>query len=113
MSLYDTGTFKVLDAIYNERKRQDEKWGPVQDHPDVHPDPNYAYDLEPAEYYKGQTDRHAREGNINYLDILLEEVAEAADEAKAGNRDALRTELIQVAAVAVKWVEILDRQAQL
>jgi len=78
----------VLSEIAEERKRQDLKWG-EQNHP-------------PCEW----------------ITILTEEVGEAAEEAlnirfdyKDGGRPlvALRMELIQVAAVAVAFIECLDR----
>jgi len=43
--------------------------------------------------------------------ILTEEMGEAAKEALENNPQALRAELLQVAAVAVNWVMQLDREA--
>lgn len=40
--------------------------------------------------------------------VLLEEVFEALERAVQGHPRMLREELVQVAAVAVKWVEIID-----
>lgn len=51
-----------------------------------------------------------KQGTGDYLGILHEEFLEAQVEALKGNKTALRTELIQVAAVAVAWVEKLDRE---
>jgi hypothetical protein len=45
---------------------------------------------------------------VTWLDVLLEEVLEAFAESDRGR---LRAELIQVAAVAVQWVEAIDRRA--
>jgi len=42
--------------------------------------------------------------------ILSEEHSEAVEAAVRGNTSALREELIQVAAVAMAWVEDLDRR---
>lgn len=74
----------VLDEVANERARQDARWG-QQDH-----DPPY------------------------WVAILTEETGEVAKEVadslvQALDVDAYRTELIQVAAVAVAAVEALDR----
>jgi hypothetical protein len=74
-------TWKVLDQVYEERARQDAKWG-EQSH-----DPRM------------------------WLAILMEEVGEAAKEtlgdcstgSPASNR--LYLELTQIAAVAVEWLE--------
>jgi hypothetical protein len=43
--------------------------------------------------------------------VLLEELLEAFDEAATGDVVALRAELVQVAAVALRWIEDLDREA--
>lgn len=76
----------VLHGIDCERDSQDEKWG-VQDHDDT-----------------------------IWMTILAEEIGEAAqevlqrrfgDEAK-GHGD-LRSELVQIAAVATAWIECIDR----
>lgn len=47
------------------------------------------------------------DGSITYADVLLEEVFEALAEDDAA---ALRGELVQVAAVAVQWIETIDRR---
>lgn len=81
----DPARFKdIVAAVLAERERQEQKWG-EQNH-----DP------------------------FTYLTILCEEVGEcsnAALETRFGNAniDDLRTELIQVAAVAMAIVECLDR----
>ena len=72
----------IIGQVIEERKRQDEKWGP-QDHT-----PHY------------------------WLSILLEEAGEAAKAMIADTVDwqKYRKELVQVAAVAVAAVENLDAQ---
>ena len=57
---------------------------------------------------KKATDTAFKHGKVTYRDILLEEVFEALAES---NPARLRVELVQVAAVAVAWVEKIDRQA--
>jgi hypothetical protein len=105
-------TVRVLADVEGERIRQDEKWGPVQDHPNIEPGwKNFNYGIPPANLAQYTTDHRAATGRVTYTDILIEEVAEAIEEAAAGDVAALRTELIQVAAVAVKWVELLDIRA--
>lgn len=101
----------VLEEVAAERGRQDAKWG-QQNHPD-----GTGADAEVvplwqgedfAEWAKAATDAAAVVGDVTWRDILLEEVAEAfaeSDEAK------LRTELVQVAAVASQWVEAIDRRS--
>lgn len=105
----------VLSEIERERLRQDEKWG-VQNHPDID------YRHVPSVYIFASQDMKEvcqaahKAGQDNWATILLEEVLEAVDEAEtdgASNDSGakLRTELIQVAAVCVAWVEAIDRRA--
>jgi hypothetical protein len=84
-------TIKALEDVYNERVRQDEKWGSQESNADT-----------------------------VWLAILTEEVGESAQEVLTrefgvesgkGHGD-LREELVQVAAVAVAWIECLDRKVQ-
>lgn len=101
----------VLDEVAAERARQDAKWG-VQDHPSFNRD-----ELDPEAKEMAVTvsnicrvacEEAFKRGQGSYSFILREEVAESFaerdDEAK------LREELIQVAAVAVAWVEAIDRR---
>jgi NTP pyrophosphatase (non-canonical NTP hydrolase) len=79
-----TDVFGVMLKIRLERKRQDEKWG-EQNHPD----------------------------NIWYL-ILAEEMGELAKALlpEASGKDGnAHKELIEVAAVAVAWLEAIDRRS--
>ena len=75
---------RAVDSVVVERRYQDEKWGSQRDLPP----------------YLWQA-------------ILKEEVAEVNTEVavlafKGNNLDALRAELVQVAAVAVAWIEAID-----
>jgi hypothetical protein len=107
----------VSDDVATERARQDEKWG-AQNHPDgTGPGtlPLRALaDLDVqrsarwlAERAKSLTDTRFRAGDGTWRDILLEEVFEALAE---DNPERLRTELVQVAAVAQQWAEAIDRR---
>jgi NTP pyrophosphatase (non-canonical NTP hydrolase) len=78
----------VLDLIQAERQRQDEKWG-EQNHPDE-----------------------------IWLAILSEEIGEASQALlhnKFGGKakGTLRDELVQVAAVAVQWLECIERNGEI
>lgn len=75
----------ILEEIRRERKRQDRKWG---------------------------ADRNLE--NTLWLTILVEEVGEVADTIlehypPKTMSAALKAELIQIAAVAVAWIENIDR----
>lgn len=118
-----TQTTTVLDEVAAERERQNAKWG-EQNHPNgtgpqatplrgilfdgpVIPEngcKKYALGL--SYLAKGSTDAAAAAGAVTFADILLEEVFEALAEEDPAK---LRTELIQVAAVATQWVESIDR----
>lgn len=108
----------VLEEVSHERVRQEAKWG-QQNHPDgtgplrraltmtdINLDLRTGAEL--ARIFRNKTERQFAANAGTYLDILLEEVFEATAE---DDQQALRTELIQVAAVAVAWVEKIDRDA--
>ena len=111
--LAEVMTADVLAEVMIERARQDERWG-EQNHPDVYDGGvglaqssrrTYAGT---AEQWKRANDARAAKGRISWDGILLEEVFEALAESDPAR---LRAELIQVAAVAVNWVEAIDRRA--
>jgi hypothetical protein len=93
----------VLNEVQRERFRQARKWG-EQNHPNGTGGEKWAYY---ATLSKAETDESAQDGSLTYGHILLEEVYEAMAES---DKARLREELIQVAAVAVAWVEKLDRE---
>lgn len=96
--------YQILDDIILERTRQDRKWG-EQNHPDGTNDEMYARGS--ANTAKAVTDRAAQDDRLTWRMILNEEVQEAFAEV---DPQKLRTELIQVAAVAVAWIEAIDRR---
>lgn len=100
-----TATRSVLDEVLEERKAQDTKWG-QHNHPDGTGGDGWINEARDA---KHATDEAAARGEVTWLDILFEEVAEAFAE---DDTTRLRAELIQVAAVAVSWAEAIDRRAQ-
>ena len=77
--------YKMIDG---ERDRQDALWGPIGRH--------YAKPVESGMYH----DCYIQ----GWRDILQEEVQEVLD---AKHKQERITELIQVAAVCVKWIEAL------
>jgi hypothetical protein len=96
----------ILNEIAKERERQDAKWGPNQRHPDVF---NLTALIQDAEYWRELNKSRWRTfREVGWDGILAEEVAEAFDEGFIGDLKALREELIQVAAVAVAWIEDID-----
>ncbi|MBT2566620.1 hypothetical protein J7I84_08950 [Arthrobacter sp. ISL-85] len=107
---------QVLVEVADERGRQTAKWG-QQDHPNGTgpaklPMPYGSGSWSAAvaaERLKLITECSAQVGLCTWLHILREEVFEAFAEDDPAK---LRAELIQVAAVAVQWVEAIDRGKQ-
>ena len=104
-------TTAVLSEVHDERMRQDAKWS-VQDHPDFRPGlPRAAraayYGVPFEEAAKYACEAAFQRGGGSFADILIEEVSEAIN---ATDEKALREELVQVAATAVKWIEAIDRR---
>ena len=54
----------------------------------------------------------AEVGLESWADVLIEEVAEAIAATAEDSTDNLRTELVQVAAVCVKWIQAIDRRVR-
>lgn len=103
---YGNDTHRVADDIIAERRAQDEKWG-EQNHLDSTSSDAYATRRDSARVY---CDSAAVEGRCTWRHILTEEFYEALSETEPA---ALRTELVQVAAVAQAWIEAIDRRALL
>lgn len=95
----------VIGDVVDERRRQNTKWG-VQHHSNGTGYPGTAADARDAQ---ARCDAAFRDGIGTWRHILTEEIAEAYAET---DRAALRAELIQVAAVAVAWIEDLDSRDQ-
>jgi hypothetical protein len=93
---------RALLEVAAERAQQDDKWGEQN-----HPDGTGQHLAHYAAAAQRLTDSMTQRGRITYRHILDEEVREAFAES---DRDKLRAELIQVAAVAVAWIEKLDRE---
>lgn len=94
----------VLDEVKAERERQDAKFGDQSGHPDGTGGPAAAMR---ALFDREHCDDRAVIGLVTWRDILQEEVSEAFAEE---DPEKLRTELLQVAAVAVAWAEAIDRR---
>ena len=117
---------EVAAEVVYERAAQDAKWG-QQNHPDgtgpdvtvwieqvtpteAEPQRRTAHAFRAADLADGMRQRCKRapeEGGDTYERILTEEWAEALAESDPAR---LRAELIQVAAVAVAWIEAIDRR---
>ena len=96
-----TATSAVISAVVEERVRQNLKWG-EQHHPDGTGGPEAEFQ---ANWDRAVCEQKAELGTLTWADILKEEVSEAFAE---GDVAKLRTELVQVAAVAAAWIEDID-----
>ncbi len=105
----DAHALDVLEEVYLERERQDAKWG-EQNHPNGTGE-GALRDLTDAGCSagaaQGNCERMFAEKRGTFADIFWEEVAEAMEEEDPKK---LRKELIQVAAVAVSWIQAIDRK---
>ncbi len=99
------GMYEVLDEVAHERQVQDNKWG-EQNHPDG---TGCQTSQELATFAREVCDRAARDGTATWSHILDEEAKEALAESDPVK---LRAELVQVAAVAVNWIQAIDRRSK-
>lgn len=110
-SLYETADqqFRAVEGrhlldfhrVVEERRRQEHKWGRQ-----THPDGTSKRYTAQADMRRATCDLNARAGRGTWLDILLEEVFEAAAEEDPAK---LQVELVQSAAVIFAWLEDLER----
>lgn len=114
MTTPDLDTAYVLDDVAAERRRQDARWGQQN-----YPDGTGPRRIEPcggfpitngalADSARLHCQRMASATTLTWVDIFREEAREV--HAAEPDSDELRAELIQVAAVAVAWVEAIDRR---
>lgn len=104
----------AIEDVVAERAAQDAKWG-EQNHPAMASGQGAGYEemvcaaaADRANHWKSENAGRAADGTIGWDGILLEEVYEALAESDAA---LLRAELVQAAAVAVAWIECIDRAA--
>ena len=102
------GELHVLGHVSFERSRQDLKYGPIGAHISIASGTGSKEDRIAAALARRACDDAFSLGRGTFAHILLEEVAETMAES---DPKLLRAELIQVAAVAVKWCQVLDLRA--
>lgn len=103
----------AIAEILNERRRNLAKWG-EQNYPSIQPvlvpraDACRLYGIPTEAEAKASVEAFAKRGALTWTDVLIEEFAEAV---AAPDETARRGELVQVAAVALAWIECIDRRA--
>lgn len=86
------------------------KFGRQYDLPDGYPDSASLYPWFPsADGCRARTELAAAGHRVTWADVLAEEVTEAFEERDPAR---LRAELIQVAAVALRWIDAIDSRDQ-
>jgi hypothetical protein len=101
----------ILQEISRERIRQNEKWG-EQNHPIINEgefDLFHNYGIIDEETAKTYCEDGVKDGDLCWANILVEEVSEALC---APNKELMREELVQCAAVIVAMIESLDRNGK-
>lgn len=102
----DMSIADVLADFADERDRQDAKWGPNRDHPDVSARPF----IPTQDIAKAECDKAHIGGRTSWSHIIEEELAEAYDELSDGNLEKGREELVQCGAVITAWIQAIDRR---
>jgi hypothetical protein len=92
----------VLIQVAAERMRQDARWGEQN-----HPDGTNLNNAEWRDHSRDLTEVAAKQGRVTWAHILQEEFVETLAEVEPGR---IRAELIQTAAVAVAWIQAIDRR---
>jgi hypothetical protein len=95
---------RIVTDVLDECIRADAKHGDNMALPDGTSHANAAL----ADAAKADTDRAAADGTLTWMHVLNEEVCEAFAET---DEAALRTELVQVAASALRWIRAIDTRA--
>lgn len=96
----------IYTEIIKERQKQDEKWK-EQNHPIVNKEVKRNFISEQSA--KDWCDAASQEKCLTWGHIIIEEIAEALN---APNKESMREELIQCAAVIVAMIESLDRNGK-
>lgn len=94
---------RVSIDVHNEQVKQLAKWG-EQNHPDGTGGESWRHESDSA---RAACEQAFTAGAGTWRHILDEEFAEACAE---GDALKLRAELVQVAAVAMSWIEAIDRR---
>lgn len=99
--------YSWVPELRDERRRQEAKF------PDQHllSGPLQAMMHTDTDVVRARVDNYAIGGYLMWADVLAEEFAEAMDVADGDHPDELRGELIQVAAVCLRWIADIDRAA--
>lgn len=99
----------VVSEVENERRKQNAKWGDVDEclNRPIGGNPDHAMALE---WYRQIKEMKERAGRLTWMDILHEEFLEVAVESD-DKWPRQREELVQVAAVAVAMIEAGDLRA--
>jgi hypothetical protein len=93
---------QIFEDVRAERSRQDQRWGKQ-----MHPNGTSQKFKPMADSARNACRKADAQGANTWMHIMREEVWEALSET---DRERLRSELVQVVAVGVAWIECLDEQ---
>lgn len=109
-------SFDVFREVMSEQVRQYVKWG-EQNHPSVdvmlhqqgriYERMSEHYEVPTQQRAKFLCDKAAKDGDVTYSHIIIEELCEAINSVDDSER---RIELIQLAACVVQWIQAIDRR---
>lgn len=115
---WQIGTLQVLEEVFEERKRQVARYGHNDDkadgtgpdvrwmaHTDVNLDLRTAKEIEAA--FRAEYDRNGGDAGATWMHLVREELAESFAE---DDPERLEAELLQLAALAVSWVESIRKR---
>lgn len=99
---------RAILQVIDERARQDQKWG-EQNHPDA-PEDRASLGIAANIDARLETDEALERGRLTWAHIAIEELSGAIYAPTDSER---RRELVQLAAVAIAWIECIDRRRQI
>lgn len=113
METFQTKIESIFNEIYEEREKQNTKWG-EQNHQSVDPlllkreseRMCEEYEIPSENRAKFICQNAAKYGNITWSHIVVEELAEVVS---CKDENLRREELVQLAACVVAWIESIDR----
>lgn len=113
-------TLQVLEEVFEERKRQVARYGHNDDkadgtgpgvrwmaHTDVNLDLRTATEIEAA--FRAEYDRNGGDEGATWMHLVREELAESFAE---DDPDRLEAELLQLAGLAVSWIESIRKRRE-
>jgi hypothetical protein len=94
----------LIQDVLEERDRQDAKFG-EQNHPALGAEGGGVDFIPSATFFRNMCAQDIRRGEVNWVTILLEEVAELIEACAKGDKAERDAERVQCMAVLMAWAE--------